>query len=31
MDEKFQKLTDREHMLLRPAMYIGSVTPEETT
>lgn len=29
MDTEFKKLTDREHMLLRPAMYIGKTTPEE--
>lgn len=31
MEEKFQKLTDREHMLLRPGMYIGGTNPEEIT
>lgn len=29
--EEFKKLTDREHMLLRPAMYIGKTTPETCT
>ena len=29
--EEFKKLTDREHMLLRPAMYIGKTTPETIT
>lgn len=29
--EEFKKLTDREHMLLRPAMYIGKTTPERVT
>lgn len=31
MEEKFQKLTDREHILIRPSMYIGKTVPEETT
>lgn len=29
--EEFKKLTDREHMLLRPAMYIGKTIPESCT
>ena len=29
--EEFKKLTDREHMLLRPAMYIGKTIPETIT
>ena len=29
--EEFKKLTDREHMLLRPAMYIGKTIPETVT
>lgn len=28
MESEFKKLTDREHMLLRPAMYIGKTAPE---
>lgn len=31
MEEQFKKLTDREHMLLRPAMYIGKTDPETCT
>ena len=26
--EEFKKLTDREHMLTRPSMYIGKTVPE---
>ena len=28
--EKYKELTDREHVLLRPGMYIGATTPETT-
>lgn len=28
--EEFKKLTDREHMLARPSMYIGKTVPENT-
>ena len=27
IEEKYQKLTDIEHVLLRPFMYIGSISP----
>ena len=27
IEKKYQKLTDTEHVLLRPGMYIGSVKP----
>lgn len=29
--EEFKKLTDREHMLTRPSMYIGKTVPENVT
>ena len=27
IEQKYQKLTDIEHVLLRPFMYIGSISP----
>ena len=27
IDKKYQKLTDTEHVLLRPGMYVGSIKP----
>jgi DNA gyrase/topoisomerase IV subunit B len=31
IEEKFKKLTDIDHMLLRPGMYVGSIKPHTTT
>ena len=28
IEKKYQKLTDTEHVLLRPGMYIGSIKPQ---
>ena len=30
VDKKFKKLTDIEHVLARPGMYIGSIKPHTT-
>ena len=27
IEKKYQKLTDTEHVLLRPGMYVGSIKP----
>lgn len=31
MTSKFKVLSDREHLLLRPSMYIGSISNEQET
>jgi DNA topoisomerase-2 len=31
IEDQYKKLTDIEHVILRPGMYIGSIKPHTTT